>query len=231
MDFAEYYDDYWRKKGDEVDYSRLELIIKRVNSRDKVLEIGGQIGLLAEKIKEKGADVTITDISGVALERARDRGINDAVRVDLDLEPLPFEDNTFDAVVSNSSIEHIFYPEKLVSEGSRVLKPGGNFVLLAPNLAHWRHRLWLLAGRFPYVKDSPTDELHIRFLTIHEAKAMCEKHDLYPIRTEGCPSLWVKGIYPAFFRYKYVRNVYSVLAKKLPSLFARDFILVCRKNK
>ena len=51
------------------------------------------------------------------------------VNADVDLfcdgHDLPFTDNTFDAVVTTAVLEHVLYPEKVVSEIFRVLKPGG----------------------------------------------------------------------------------------------------------
>lgn len=231
MDFERFYDNYWREKGDEVDYNRLKLIIEKVNPKEKVLEVGGHIGLLAEKIQEKGAEVTVTDISKVALKRAEKKGIKKTVQVDLDEEPLPFEDGIFDVVISSSSIEHIFYPKKMIRECSRVLKPRGKFILLVPNIGHWRFRLWLLTGRFPYINNTPTDELHIRFMTVYEAKKMCSEEGLKPEALDGNAGLWVKELYSRFFRLKFVRFFYTILARHYPSIFSRDFILVCRKQK
>ena len=231
MDFERFYDNYWQEKGDEVDYNRLNPIIEKVNPEEAVLEVGGHIGLLAEKIQEKGAEVTVTDISKVALKRAEKRGIKKTVHVDLDEEPLPFEDGIFDVVISNSSIEHIFYPLKMIKECTRVLKTGGRFILSVPNIGHWRFRLWLLFGRFPYLPNTPTDELHIRFMTAYEAKKMCRGEGMIPEALEGDPGLWVKELYPFFLRIKYIRFIYKHLARHYPSLLSRYFILTCRKQK
>lgn len=47
--------------------------------------------------------------------------------------PLPFEANTFDAVVSFQVIEHIRDDMQFVAEVSRVLRPGGIFIVTTPN--------------------------------------------------------------------------------------------------
>lgn len=47
--------------------------------------------------------------------------------------PLPFEDGTFDCVISFQVIEHIVDDAALVREVARVLRPGGRFVLTTPN--------------------------------------------------------------------------------------------------
>ena len=54
-----------------------------------------------------------------------------------DLEKrLPFEDNYFDVVYSKSVIEHFYYPEKIVAEIYRVLKPNGLVITMTPDWAY-----------------------------------------------------------------------------------------------
>ena len=50
-------------------------------------------------------------------------------------ECLPFEDSTFDIVVSHHVIEHVYKQEKHLSEIFRVLKPQGIVYLACPNKA------------------------------------------------------------------------------------------------
>lgn len=52
---------------------------------------------------------------------------------DLENEALPFEDDFFDVVFSKSVIEHFYYPEKLMQEIYRVLKPGGLVITMCPD--------------------------------------------------------------------------------------------------
>lgn len=49
-----------------------------------------------------------------------------------DLEKLPFPDNSFDAVTSLWVLEHVHHPDRIFSEISRVLKPGGKFFFETP---------------------------------------------------------------------------------------------------
>jgi SAM-dependent methyltransferase len=63
---------------------------------------------------------------------------------------LPFEDGTFDAVVSNQVIEHVFDTDLLVAEAFRVLKPGGVIVTSTENLASWHNVAALLLGWQPF---------------------------------------------------------------------------------
>jgi SAM-dependent methyltransferase len=81
-------------------------------------------------------------------EEARSRGI-DARVCDLD-ERLPFEDGTFDAVVSNQVIEHVVDTDHFVAESRRVLKPGGLLVASTENLASWHNVAALALGWQPF---------------------------------------------------------------------------------
>lgn len=229
MNLSEYYDEYWRAHGDNFDTGRLQIIAQRIKSGDDVLEVDCGPGVLAAMMAARGARVQGTDMSQVAVGRAIDKGIP-CRHVDLDSEPLPFEGGSFGTVVSNSAIEHRFFSEKSLAECIRVLKPGGTFIICLPNTAHWICRLWLLFGRFPYVRNSPLDETHLRFFTVHEARALCRKYGARVVAADGYASLWVRGFYPRPFRWPPVAAVYNRLARRRPSLFARDFILVCRKE-
>ena len=229
MDLETFYDDYYRKKGEDVDHRRLQKIVQLVNHGAEVLQINCGRGILAEKIIKK-ADITVTDLSKISLKRVRERGILKAFKVDLDSEPLPFKSSQFDVVVSNSKIEHFFFPEKTLSEGTRVLKEGGKFIIMVPNIGHWKFRLWLLFGRFPYLKDTPTDMLHLRFFTFHSMKKLGAQYGLRVKKVRGSAGVWVKSLYPIFFQVPPLKQIYEFLSDIFPSLFARDLLIVFEKK-
>lgn len=52
---------------------------------------------------------------------------------DLENESLPYEDSFFDYVYSKSVLEHFYYPEKLVMEIYRIVKPGGLVITMVPD--------------------------------------------------------------------------------------------------
>ena len=49
-----------------------------------------------------------------------------------DGKKLPFEDESFDSIVTFQVFEHIFEPKDFLVEISRVLKPGGNILITVP---------------------------------------------------------------------------------------------------
>lgn len=51
---------------------------------------------------------------------------------DLNVTPLPFEDNTFDFIMANHILEHVQYWWELFNDLARVLKPNGRLELWVP---------------------------------------------------------------------------------------------------
>ncbi|NJD51880.1 MAG: class I SAM-dependent methyltransferase [Candidatus Methanoperedens sp.] len=233
MDIEKFYDEYWTNIGDTVDHDRLNMIVRRIEPGEKVLEINCGLSILAEKIAKKGADITVTDLSSVALERARSRGLQKRFKVDIDTQPLPvsFESSKFDTIVSSSMIEHCFFPENTLREGAKVLKDGGKFYAMVSNIGHWRFRLWLLFGRFPYLEGTPTDMLHLRFLTVHSLKESGKKYGLEAKKVEGHPGLWAGSLYSWLFTVRPIKQVYELLTMVYPSLFSRYMLITFEKKK
>jgi methionine biosynthesis protein MetW len=234
MDLRDYYDQHWTHVPEGgVDYSRLQYVVDALEPGERVLDSGCGPGFLAALLAQHGVNVVGTDVSRVGPERTRARGI-EAQQVDLDTDPLPFPDGEFDAVVANSNLEHLFYIHRHIAECTRCVRPGGKFIWLVPNIGHWRYRLWLLIGRFPYIKDSPTDPYHIRYMTEHDARALLVDAGLTNIRVRGHAGTWVRGLYPRLLVNKYTKRYFDVLYEPLvrmrPSLFARYLCFYAMKE-
>jgi SAM-dependent methyltransferase len=70
--------------------------------------------------------------TGVDIEICGHNHVDSKVDVFYDGKTLPFADGSFDSVVSFEVLEHIFNINEILSEVSRVLKPGGRFLLSIP---------------------------------------------------------------------------------------------------
>lgn len=158
----EYFNDiehyYWKKHGyldEHIDYNSLK--------GKKVLEIGCGIGVEPVKLVKAGAQVTAVDISDFAV---------DMTKKDLELhnlnaqvmrengESLEFEDETFDTVLSISSLPYTPNPEKMISEIHRVLKKGHNAYIVVYNSNSWLNLLLKLTGKESFRQNAPVFKEH-----------------------------------------------------------------------
>ena len=92
---------------------------------------------------------------------------------------LPFQNATFDVVLSTEVIEHVPHPPTAVREFARVLKSGGHLVLSTPN------RLWQTPVRLASaLRIRPYDGLE-NFLTTGELQTTASDAGLSVIEHRG----------------------------------------------
>jgi len=85
-----------------------------------------------------------------------------------DAENLPFNDNTFDYVLSTEAFHHFPNPDTAVKEISRVLKKNGRFVLADVNFYfNFIHKLFKIL-----------EPGHVRIYSMEEFKTLFEKNNL-----------------------------------------------------
>jgi len=135
----------------------------------RVLEIGLGYGTVAELLARAGADYHGIDIADgpVAMARARLTRVPGArpeqVQQGSALE-LPFADTSFDRVVSIGCLHHTGDLARAIAEARRVLRPGGELLIMLYNRRSARRvLLWpVLAARHRVVAGAPTPEEWLR---------------------------------------------------------------------
>ena len=99
-------------------------------ARGHVLEIGCGVGANFSRYSQSATKVVATDPDPFMLDRARRRatevGPNIEVR-EAEAESLPFDDASFDAVVSTLNMCSVTDPARALAEVHRVLKPDGQY--------------------------------------------------------------------------------------------------------
>jgi SAM-dependent methyltransferase len=136
-DFDAYERDLWagRAGAYERGFARLTahaigplLDAARVGPGRRVLDLGTGPGFVAAEAVRRGADVAAVDADPQMAATAA-RNVPEAdVQVAI-LPGLPYEDETFDAVVGNFVINHVGEPEVTLKELRRILRPGGRLAL------------------------------------------------------------------------------------------------------
>lgn len=108
--------------------------------RLKVLDVGTGTGVIAASMAALDYDVTAVDLCTNMIEKARQNLKTLGLSADFVCTPageLPFDDDTFDIVVSRNVLWALPEPEKTLLQWQRVLKPGG--VLAYWDANHYRY--------------------------------------------------------------------------------------------
>ncbi|MHC4146898.1 MAG: class I SAM-dependent methyltransferase, partial [Planctomycetota bacterium] len=99
---------------------------------DRILEIGCGIGSVVFELTKQGRDAIGTDISGEAIAYGQKKYGDIRLEVQA-AEILPYEDQSFNVVLSFDLFEHIAATDKHLSEVRRVLRSGGHYLFQTPN--------------------------------------------------------------------------------------------------
>ena len=114
-------------------------------AKSKVLDIGTGAGYIAHHIGKTAKEMTSVDV-------VDQRRIKHGYKfVPVKDEALPFDDETFDVVISNHVIEHVADHQQHIDEVLRVLTPGGLIYFATPN------RYWLFDPHYevPFINWLP----------------------------------------------------------------------------
>lgn len=105
---------------------------------DRLLDVGCGRGDFTKGFKDLGLEV-----AGIDREKGDSEmlyGIDMRLNDDLEHNPFPFEDGSFDIVFSKSVVEHIWNPSNFMKETYRVLKPGGRVITMTPD---WQSQMYI----------------------------------------------------------------------------------------
>ena len=126
----------------------------------KVLEVGLGYGTVGQKIAESGADYTGLDIAEGPVSMMNHRlgqcGLPGKAIQGSILEA-PFEDETFDRVVAIGCYHHTGDTKRAISETARILKPGGQALVMVYNAYSYRRWLRSPLDTWRYYRDDNDD--------------------------------------------------------------------------
>ena len=157
----------------------------------RLLEIGLGYGSLGEALARLGADYHGLDLAAAPVEMMRARlarvpGARPEQVAQASALELPFEDASFDHVVSIGCLHHTGDLFGAVAECQRVLRPGGRFVVMVYNRRSARRVLLgpLLAARQRLVPGAPSAEETLRYFYDGQAGGDAAPHTDFVSVTE-----------------------------------------------
>ncbi len=196
-------------------------LIEALSGEARILDVACGEGVLVEEFRQRGMCIEGLDLNYES-ELVK-RG---------DVRHMPFNDQSFDAVVFLDALEHLSFDDqpKALAEIRRVLVPEGLLIMSVPNMAHLNSRMRLLVKGALDRTDRETDHPGERPLAEYER--LLRESDLLLERRIGVtftmPFLYRQLICRHPARLRWVHDLMEPLARLLPGLAMLD-ILVCRK--
>ena len=130
---ADWYDELLTSDSDSYQEKVIGPNILRIlgqgNSK-ALLDLGCGQGFFSEKFAHAGWNVTGADLSPRLIEQAQDRVPRGNFGVCSADDLSPFDDNSFDTVVSVLAIQNMEHLDKVIKEVGRVLKKDGRFIFI-----------------------------------------------------------------------------------------------------
>lgn len=177
------------------------------NSPQNILELGSGIGLFLELCRENSIKAVGLEYESEGVEISKNLGLT-ARQHDLS-DPFPFGGEEFDAVFSNQVIEHLKPNAQLnmVNEAFRVLRPGGQLLIISP----CRH-----------YEPARLDKYHIGLLTPGELKDLVERAGFINFnmgynRCQPCPPI----------PYELISDIFKKF--NAPDILSQDATILCYK--
>jgi len=151
-------------------YLRFKKVINNIPNNSIVLDLGCDFNaIFLQKIETR-----IKEGFGIDLKINSEFKNNKIKLLSHNLDNrLPFEDAYFSAVTSLANLEHLNYPENVLKEIYRVLKPGGLLLLTTPTIFS-RPVLEFMAFKLKLInKEEITD--HKKYFTKKELEKYCRE--------------------------------------------------------
>lgn len=173
--------------------------VRRHVTSGRLLDLGCAQGNLALLAAEAGLESYAVDLrleflryAGQKYERGRFQ------RVASDATHLPFPNSFFDAVVWGEVIEHVAYPENILAEIARVMRPGGVLLVTTPNGARLRTGLPTFSqvadrSRLESRQFQPDSDGHLFLFTRKELAAVLAQSGFRVVSQSLYATPWISG--------------------------------------
>ena len=203
----------WQTKEQTMNF-RLITALAMIN-KGFVLDLGCGDGIFLSKLKEKGIAGEGLDISEVAIQKAMANGLK-VRQFDFSCDKLPFTDNYFSTVTLLDVLEHLYQPQKVLQEASRVAK---EIVVVVPNFSSLPARLQVLRGLAP--ENNTPQKGHVYWFNLEILRKLLKENGWQIVEMQT----------NTFFEHYFLlKNIFRFFAKAFPKLFALSFVVRANKS-
>jgi len=232
-------DSFTKHDGTILFFNFVRALIAKTDAKPKVLDFGAGRGSFhysksstysakLHNLQSAGAEVWAADVDEVV----ESHPCSDHQVVLKIGEPLPFDDNTFDIIVSDFVFEHLDTPKEIAKELIRITKPGGWICARTPN--KW--------GYVAFASRLVPNALHAKLL--NRVQPSRKEEDVFPTvyklnspRTirkyfTNCTLYWYYQIGdPAYhFGSSLIYRILLLLHRFLPPKFSPSVCFFIKKN-
>jgi SAM-dependent methyltransferase len=197
----------------------------------RLLEVGCGAGLDLVRFAQNGAIVTGVDLAEVSIQLARKNFAFHGVRGDLrtmDGERLQFKDKSFDVAYAHGVLQYTADAKQMIQEIHRILKPGGQAILMVYNRYSW---LKLLSNLFA-VKLEHEDAPVLNTYSIPEFRNLLRAFSHVEIIPERfpVPTRLHRGVKAAVYNALFV-SAFNVLPRAIVRPFGWHLMAMAKKEK
>lgn len=208
---------------DEYRYDKLNYLPRLVDFdsyRGKtLLEIGCGAGVDLVRFARAGAVVTGVDLSRTAIDLARQNIVQHGLDASLQImngEALQFADDSFDVVYAHGVLQYTADTGKMVSEIHRVLRPGGEAILMVYNRISWLNLMRKVTKVPLEHEDAPV----LKKFSIAEFKQLLKLFKRYTIIPERFP---VRTKLHSGLKARLFNDVFVGTFNRMPRAWVRPF--------
>ncbi len=188
----EFFEALERYRYEKIDYLKEYVDFPRYRGQ-KVLEVGCGVGIDLLQFARAGAMVSAIDLTQNAVSLARANlareGHTGDVRVG-NAEALAFPDGSFDVVYSHGVLHHTVDTERAIEEVRRVLREGGEAIVMLYNRYSWFNLAAMLSGT--PIEHAQKDAPIIRRYSSGECRQLFRRFREVAVHVDRFPKRTVK---------------------------------------
>lgn len=211
---------YSNKPSDYFSHARLEiepLLQFSKHQACRALEVGCAGGHTLKWLKESGYCSWVAGVEPYASQNESTKFIDQFEQIDIQTQMPAIEDESLDLILCLDVLEHLIDPWETVNKLSKLLKPGGQWIVSIPNIRNYRILMDLVfKGRFEYQEAGILDRTHLRFFSRESLIQLIE--------TTGAKVQSVISPEPQRLQKRLLSQI------GLGDLLAKQFILSAQKN-